>query len=263
MNNRYVDLIDQTFYFPQEGFDIDSNGYLEFNGVPLKYLIEKYGTPFKVFYLPKIGEQIKKAKNLFTRAIKASGYTGRYYYSYCTKSNHFSHVLEEVLQHDVQLETSSAFDLDLIQRLAARNLINPENYIICNGFKPEHYKRRIVELINTSFDNLIPVCDNVEELNYYANNFTKKCKIGLRVATEEEPNFEFYTSRLGIRNSEVIPLYKEKIADNPLFELKMLHFFVDTGIKDTLYYWGELKKALKVYCSLRKLCPTLNAINIG
>jgi len=147
--------------------------------------------------------------------------------------------------------------------LAARNLINPENYIICNGFKPEHYKRRIVELINTSFDNLIPVCDNVEELNYYANNFTKKCKIGLRVATEEEPNFEFYTSRLGIRNSEVIPLYKEKIADNPLFELKMLHFFVDTGIKDTLYYWGELKKALKVYCSLRKLCPTLNAINIG
>ena len=54
MNNRYVDLIDQTFYFPQEGFDIDSNGYLEFNGVPLKYLIEKYGTPFKVFYLPKM-----------------------------------------------------------------------------------------------------------------------------------------------------------------------------------------------------------------
>lgn len=263
MNNRYVDLIDQTFYFPQEGFDIDSNGYLEFNGVPLKYLIEKYGTPFKIYYLPRIGEQIKKAKNLFTRAIKASGYTGRYYYSYCTKSNHFSHVLEEVLQHDVQLETSSAFDLDLIQRLAARNLINPDNYIICNGFKPENYKRRIVELINTTFDNLIPVCDNVEELNYYANSFTKKCKIGLRVATEEEPNFEFYTSRLGIRNSEVIPLYKEKIADNPLFELKMLHFFVDTGIKDTLYYWGELKKALKVYCSLRKLCPTLNAINIG
>ena len=46
MNNRYVDIIDQTFYFPQEGFDIDINGYLEFNFVPLKYLIEKYGTPY-------------------------------------------------------------------------------------------------------------------------------------------------------------------------------------------------------------------------
>jgi len=263
LNNRYVDLIDQTFYFPQEGFDIDTNGYLEFNGVPLKYLIEKYGTPFKVFYLPKIGEQIKKAKNLFTRAMKATNYTGKYYYCYCTKSNHFSHVLEEVLQHDVQLETSSAFDLDLIQKLAAKQLINPQKYIICNGFKPENYKRKIVELINTQFDNLIPVCDNVEELSYYAENFTKKCKIGLRVATEEEPNFEFYTSRLGIRNSEIIPFYKEKIAGNPLFELKMLHFFVDTGIKDTLYYWGELKKALKIYCALKKLCPTLNAINIG
>jgi arginine decarboxylase len=210
LNNRYVDLIDQTFYFPQEGFDIDTNGYLEFNGVPLKYLIEKYGTPFKVFYLPKIGEQIKKAKNLFTRAMKSTNYTGKYYYCYCTKSNHFSHVLEEVLQHDVQLETSSAFDLDLIQKLAAKQLINSQKYIICNGFKPENYKRKIVELINTQFDNLIPVCDNVEELSYYAENFTKKCKIGLRVATEEEPNFEFYTSRLGIRNSEIIPFYKEK-----------------------------------------------------
>lgn len=263
MNNRYVDLIDQTFYFPQEGFDIDVNGYLEFYGVPLKYLIEKYGTPFKLFYLPRIGEQIKKAKNLFTRAMKASQYTGKYYYSYCTKSNHFSHVLEEVLQHDVQLETSSAFDLDLIQRLTEKRLVNPQNFILCNGFKPENYKRKIVTLINQGFDQLIPICDNADELAYYAEHFTKKSPIGLRIATEEEPNFEFYTSRLGIRNSEIIPLYKDKIAGNPLFELNMLHFFVDTGIKDTLYYWGELKKALKVYCALKKLCPTLSKLNIG
>ena len=30
-----------------------------------------------------------------------------------------------------------------------------------------------------------------------------------------------------------------------------------------MYYWGELKKGVKLYCSLRKLCPTLNSINIG
>jgi len=34
MKNRYFDLIEQTFYFPQEGFDIE-NGYLDFNGIPL------------------------------------------------------------------------------------------------------------------------------------------------------------------------------------------------------------------------------------
>jgi arginine decarboxylase len=87
--------------------------------------------------------------------------------------------------------------------------------------------------------------------------------IGLRMATEEEPNFEFYTSRLGIRQSEILSFYQEKVATNPKFELKMLHFFVDIGIKDTLYYWSELKKGIKTYCQLRKICPTLSCFNIG
>ncbi|MFT7452033.1 MAG: arginine decarboxylase, partial [Patescibacteria group bacterium] len=37
----------------------------------------------------------------------------------------------------------------------------------------------------------------------------------------------------------------------------------DTGIRDTLYYWEELKKAIKLYCELKKVCPSLSAINIG
>ena len=43
----------------------------------------------------------------------------------------------------------------------------------------------------------------------------------------------------------------------------MLHFFVDTGIKDSLYYWGELRKVIKLFCELKKVCPTLDSINIG
>ena len=48
-----------------------------------------------------------------------------------------------------------------------------------------------------------------------------------------------------------------------MFQLKMLHFFVDTGIKDSLYYWGELKKAIKVYSELKRQSEDLKAINIG
>ena len=66
MKNTYSDLIDQTYYFPQDGFDLQG-GYLFFNGVSLKFLIEKYGTPFRVTYLPKIGDQIKRAKNWFKK----------------------------------------------------------------------------------------------------------------------------------------------------------------------------------------------------
>lgn len=262
MRNKYFDLIDQTFYFPQEGFDIEG-GNLIFNGVPLKYLIDKYGTPLKLTYLPKIGMQIKKARNWFNRAMKATGYSGNYYYCYCTKSSHFSYVLDEVLKYDVHLETSSEFDIDLIHRLHETGRIEKDITIIHNGFKTRNYTHKISSLINKGFTNVIPVLDNPSEIDFYNEYVENTCNLGIRVATEEEPNFEFYTSRLGIRSSEVLSFYQEKIASNSKFKLKLLHFFVDTGIKDTLYYWGELKKAIKIYCDLKKVCPTLNSLNIG
>jgi len=262
VTNKYFDLIDQTFYFPQEGFDLE-DGYLTFNGVPLIHLIRKYGTPLKITYLPKIGLQIKKARNLFTRAMRSMGYSGDYYYCYCTKSSHFSYVLNEVLRHDVHLETSSAFDIELIRRLYAKEKVSKETIIICNGFKPENYMGQITGLINDGFTNVIPVIDNTHEVDFYEKHVEGVCNVGIRVATEEEPNFEFYTSRLGIRHAEVMKFYKERLEDNPKFKLKILHFFVDTGIRDTLYYWGELKKAIRLYCEMKPLCKDLHGINIG
>jgi arginine decarboxylase len=43
----------------------------------------------------------------------------------------------------------------------------------------------------------------------------------------------------------------------------MLHFFINTGIKDNAYYWNELSKCLKVYISLKRICPSLDSLNIG
>ncbi|MBX2876723.1 MAG: arginine decarboxylase, partial [Saprospiraceae bacterium] len=262
MKTKYFDLVDQSFFFPQDGFDLE-DGYLEFNGIPLIHLIEKYGTPLKLTYLPKIGSQIKKARNLFNRAMRSLGYAANYHYCYCTKSSHFSYVLDEVLDHDVNLEISSSFDIDLIRRLYEQGKIDKKLIIICNGFKPRRYLENIVGLINDGFENVIPICDNVQEVEYYEKHVKEQCKLGIRVATEEEPNFEFYTSRLGIRGADVMPFYREKIAKSNKLKLTMLHFFVDTGIKDSLYYWGELKKAIKLYCEIKKESEDLTSINIG
>ncbi|MDQ3141187.1 MAG: arginine decarboxylase [Bacteroidota bacterium] len=262
MVNRYFDLIDQTYYFPQEGFDLEKDE-LVFHGIPLMVLIEKYGTPFKMTYLPKIADQIKKAKNFFNKSIKSLGYTGKYYYCYCTKCCHFNYVLKEVLQNHVHIETSSAFDIDLILNLYKNGQIEKDHIIVNNGFKTKQYLHNIASLVNSGFKNVIPVCDNKYEFEAYEELIHKKCKMGVRVATEEEPTFEFYTSRLGIRSSEVVQFCKEKFSKNKKFSLYMLHFFVDTGIKDTVYYWGELKKGIKTYIELKKQFPSLSAINIG
>ena len=88
MNNSYTDLVKQTFNYPQPGFET-KDGNLFFNGLDLKELIDKYGTPMKLTYLPKIGMQIKRAKQMFANAIKKHKYEGGYNYCYCTKSSHF------------------------------------------------------------------------------------------------------------------------------------------------------------------------------
>jgi arginine decarboxylase len=263
MKSTYFDLVAQTFDFPQDGFKLHNNRLL-FNDIDIHDLIQKYGTPLKLTYLPKIGEKIQMARKQFRDAIQRHNYNGKYIYCYCTKSSHFSFILNEVLENGTQIETSSSFDIDLVWRLYKQGRINKGTIIVNNGYKPLDYVTKVAGLINEGFTNVIPVCDNAEELERY-DALVKKAKfnIGIRMATEEEPNFEFYTSRLGIRQSEVMQFYQQRIADNPRFELKMLHFFVDVGIKDTIYYWSELKKGIKTYCALRRICPTLTALNIG
>jgi arginine decarboxylase len=263
MSNSYTDLVKQTFYFPQEGFDT-KDGNLFFNELDLKALIDKYGTPLKLTYLPKIGSQIHKAKSLFAMAIKKHKYEGKYHYCYCTKSSHFSFVVEEALQHDVHLETSYAYDIEIINQLHKKRKISKDTYIICNGFKQKHYTSRIARLINTGFRNVIPILDNKEELERYKKSVREPFKLGIRVAAEEEPNFPFYTSRLGIRAKDILEFYVDKIEGyEEKFQLKMLHIFLNKGIKDDIYYWSELNKVINLYCQLKKICPELDSINVG
>lgn len=261
MKNKYSDLINQTYTFPQEGFEVVDN-QLHFNDIPLMDIIKQYGTPLKISYLPKISSQIQKAKRMFKVAMAKADYKGTYTYCYCTKSSHFSFVLEEVLKNDVHVETSSAFDIPIIHELFAKGLINKETFIVCNGYKRENYQEYITDLINDGC-NVIPVLDNKEEIEFYKNNVKEKTKLGIRIAAEEEPSYQFYTSRLGIRYKEIVEFYKEHIKDNPKFELKMLHFFINTGIRDSIYYWTELAKCMKVYADLKKICPELDSLNIG
>ncbi|MEN9568966.1 MAG: hypothetical protein RL172_197 [Bacteroidota bacterium] len=262
MNNSYADLVNQTFNFPQPDFKVENN-YLQYNGQDLKALIDKYGTPLKVSYLPKIGMQIDKAKKMFAAAFKKYKYEGKYNYCYCTKSSHFSFVVEEALKHNIHLETSYAYDIDIINKLYSRRKINKETFIICNGFKQKAYTNRIAKLLNSGFKNVVPILDNKEELKAY-KNVKVPFKLGIRVAAEEEPTFPFYTSRLGMRAKDILEFYVDQIEGyEHKFQLKMLHIFLNKGIKDDIYYWSELNKVINLYCQLKKICPELDSINIG
>ena len=257
----YYELIDQTYDFPTEEFSVKSHR-LFFNKVDLMDLIKIYGTPFKLSYLPKIANRIAYARSLFMASMTKRNYSAEYTYCYCTKSSYFAFVLEEVLRQGAHIETSSSFDIPMLLSLYDRGLISKEHHIICNGFKPQAYLLGISNLIESGFKNCLPVLDNQEELKGYLERIHHPFDIGIRIAADEEPNFEFYTSRLGIRYSELQTYYEQVIAPS-CARLKMLHFFIHTGIKDSAYFWSELSRFVYTYCRLKKSCSTLDTMDIG
>ncbi|CAM1334939.1 arginine decarboxylase [Tenacibaculum aestuariivivum] len=262
MNTRYKDLIEQTFDFPQAEFHTEDDN-LFFHNIDMMELVKQYGSPLKFTYLPKISENIGRAKNWFHKAIEKHQYKGTYNYSYCTKSSHFKYVLEEALKNDIHIETSSAFDIDIVKTLKKEGKLSDDAFVLCNGFKRDQYISNIASLIDGGHTNCIPIIDNYEELDLILNETKSNFKVGVRIASEEEPKFEFYTSRLGIGYKNIVSFYQREIANNPQVELKMLHFFINTGIRDNAYYWNELLKCLNVYIKLKKVCTTLDSLNIG
>ena len=68
MKTKYIDLITQSFDFPQDEFEMDGE-YLKFNGIDLKALVEEHGTPLKFTYLPKISQNIQKESSTPNQAV--------------------------------------------------------------------------------------------------------------------------------------------------------------------------------------------------
>jgi arginine decarboxylase len=258
----YAEFLDLSVGFPQEGFEVIDDE-LYFHEINLMELVETFGTPLRFTYMPIISKKIQQAKLMFQKAMLKHNYRGSYKYAYCTKSSHFKHVLEEALKNDIHLETSSAFDMPIIEHLEKKGMISKDIFILCNGFKKQMYMQYIVDLLHDGFQNLIPILDNKEEFNFYNNELEVPCQLGIRIATEEKPDFPFYTSRLGIRYEDIIDFYNSRIKNNENFKLVLLHFFVNSGIRDTPYYWNELEKNVELYCKLKKINPDLRYLDIG
>ena len=212
MKIKYAELIDQTLYFPQEEFKYEDQ-QLYFHDIPLMDLVEKFGTPLKFSYLPKISQNIQRAKTWFKDAIKRMNIKILTDTVTVPNLRTFLFVLEEALKNDISIETSSAFDMNIVKNLFETGKIDKTIEVVCNGFKTDDYLAKISDLINNGFENVIPVLDNYRELDKLTESIDTTFDIGIRIASEEEPKFEFYTSRLGIGYKDIIPYYSQKLQN--------------------------------------------------
>jgi len=116
---------------------LNNAGTLMWNGLDLMPIVKEYGTPLRMTYLPKIDENIQRARRMFHVAMAKVDYDAEYHYCYCTKSNHFSFVMERVLDNGVHMETSSAFDINIVRKMKAKGLLTDDQFVVCTDTKPQ------------------------------------------------------------------------------------------------------------------------------
>ena len=253
-NHEYLSIKDNVLYYKD---------------INLLKLVEKYNAPLEVAYTPMIEEKIKYLKDLFQTKIKKHKYPARYNYAYATKANYYSEVVLTALNHVDMLETSSAYDIDIIYKLAKDGYIKPDYTIICNGFKNEKYVGTLKNLLQMGL-HIIPIIENEKEYELISTLSNYKIDVGLRYNSDFESrliknNFssdEEFDNRFGFDRDMCFKM-AEKINNTPNLTLRVLHFHFGGSITDIDNYIKGYSNIMQVYCDLKKQYKTLEYFDFG
>lgn len=253
-NHEYLSIRDNVLYYKD---------------INLLELVEKYKAPLEVAYTPMIEEKIKYLKDLFASKIAKHKYPASYYYAYATKANYYSEVVLTALNHVDMLETSSAYDIDIIYKLAKDGYIKPGYTIICNGFKNEKYVTTLSELLSMGL-HIIPIIENEKEYDLISSIKDHHIDVGLRYNSDFESrliknNFssdEEFDNRFGFDRDMCFRM-AAKISSRPNLSLKVLHFHFGGSITDIDNYIKGYSNIMQVYCDLKKQYSTLEYFDFG
>ena len=221
---------------------------LYYNGFNLKDLAKKYGTPLKITFLDVIKEHILSLKEAFYKAIKKTGYSGKFIYLNANKANYGKEEIEEAFKYADGLETSSYYDLLLTFKFFQKYPEFKDKYLVPNGYKPKEYIDEIIK-INSLGYNITNIIDSVNEYEYLkAKNV--KIKVGLRIHvkalyTEEGDVIE--NDRFGLMPEEIDYILKD--IKNTNLVLTTIHFH-QRGFdyeKFATYIFETLKKLSKEF----------------
>ena len=274
---KLYDLYDsEKICKPYDKTLLDKHEYLSFDGDKLCYeginlleLVEKYGAPLEVAYTPMITKKIKSLKELFQAKIEEYGYGAKYNYAYATKANYYSEVVLTALRDVDCLETSSAYDINIIIDLVKLNYIKPGFTIICNGFKNETYVENIKLLLEKGI-NVIPVIENREEFELVKSLTDYKINVGLRYNSDFEARLikndfvsgDEFDNRFGFSEEDMFEM-AELISNTENLSLKLFHFHFGGTITNIDNYIKGFANIFELYCRMKQKYDSLEYFDFG
>ncbi len=262
----YADYIRDRYGFDGEGAITDfmarHDGQLLMGGrVSLTELARAHGAPLELVYTPQITAQVQRMQAWAEQARATTGYEGRFIYAYATKANFAAEAVQTALQAGAHYETSAAADVVIAHGLFRQGLLPADRLICCNGSKEPNYIEAIQALRRDGCERVIPVLDDLDELEALAAT-PQPLLFGVRErAAGNRDGTHPGNDRFGLTDGE-IERAAARIAGTR-HQLALYHAMIGSQVENEAHFLETLRASITAYCRLRRVVPTLRYFNFG
>ena len=264
----FLDHLNQRYSVPAEGqinsFISRRDGHLMLDDrINLNDFMSRYGAPLEIAYLPLITRQVHQMVALAEQARNTTGYTGDFYYAYATKANFAEEVVRVALQAGAHYETSASADIIIAHQLWRQGLLSADRYMFCNGSKDATYRKAMVSLREAGYERMIPIVDDLDELDYLIRHCHAPLQIGVRVRFDigdvdpDHPGGE----RFGLTHAEIDTAVQ--MVAGTQHSIVLYHVMVGSQMEDANVWRIRLSAAVERYAELAARVPSLRFFNFG
>ncbi len=231
--------------------------------IDLNAMVARYGAPLEVAYCPQIALQIERMRAWAETARRRTGYSGDFIYAYATKANFAEEVVRTAIGAGAHYETSAAADVAIAHHLWQQGVLPSDRFIFCNGSKDDAYIAAIVALRRAGFSRVVPVIDDLDELEALVTQCDEPFLFGVRErhapadVDEHHPGGE----RFGLTPEEMMHV-AERLRSTP-HRLVMYHAMVGSQIEDPNAWHARLARSAEACARLRQQSPSLRLFNFG
>lgn len=228
-------------------------------------------TPLLLRFQDILVHRLQQIRSAFDIAIRENSYKGNYRPVYPIKVNQQQHVVEEVASAGETLgfglEVGSKPELIAVMAMSAGN---PNQLIVCNGFKDEQYIEAVV-LATKLGRHIVPVIENLDELCAIVSaskRFGVRPTIGVRVKLSTGGAGRWSDSvgsrsKFGLFFSELLRVIKVLRQEEMLDCLKLLHCHAGSQFQDIKQIKQVISELTNVYTELTRMGVGIEMLDIG
>ena len=222
----------------------------EIDGIPVSYLMEKYGSPIFVFSEKTIRSTIAEAKRAFETRYP------RVQFAWSYKTNYLDGVCKIFHEEGLWAEVVSGFELEKALQLGVNG-----SRILFNG--PAKTEADLLLAINNNACVHIDHFDELYLLIHLSNTLNKKVRVAVRVNMDTGIYPRWDRFGFNYENGEAWnAINRILLADN--LELAGLHTHLGTYITTTTAYSVAATKMANLYMAIhRKFAQWLKYIDLG